>query len=889
MQTSSSHSSSLAVANGRADEVDGADRVKSVVVVDVDEEREGIAAVGCSSAKLRHDGNSNGSSAGSPLTPSTVESGPEDPTPQQPQSGRQQVQRSRNAADAQPSSSAPPSQQGVLTTSSMVSPSSASSPVDTRSHVLRVDLSAAGGGALAPRRLARTLHLQPASAQGPFTASFSSPSMPPHAQGEQNPTQPAEDAPPAKRLRLSLTTAAAAAAATTTTTAPPSTAFVDPHEAPTAVNSTGRRRVLRLTPAVTASASMADVRRHAPLGASPPVEAKANDEQSRQNEKDTQALSCSSTAVTVAANPTNTDGIVAASVDVPPATVADVTVAATASAPAPSPHPPPSTAEGPTRPTPILIDASPPQEEGAGSAVMAAGTNAPTAEASPHQRQQQQVLVLPQPSFSSVATTTAGSPSGAAGGSIFPRLRSLTPQPYATTQGSPRRRHRFVNVNLPSAPPPPQTELFRTFQRTVRDVYDVHERLSEGTYGEVFKGVDKRTGALVALKRLKTLSSHQGFPQTSLREVIALRHIQNQRERLEARQRQGGPAKAAVSDPLAEVAQLCDVLVFDRQQPDIVLVFAYASASLAGLLRRQFIFSPAELAYVMKKLLTAVRKLHEMSIIHRDIKSDNVLLTSDAEVQLTDFGLCSIVGAGGVAAWRTPSVITLAYRPPEMLLGSTAYDEKVDVWSVGCLLAQLYLYEPPFYRHRALQRPNQPGQPQQQRTAATELEQLSRITEVLGPLPPVRVFRPDACQHMRVLEQLEQQGKLAEAGKAAQPANWGKLQSLFEPSFLYQQFHGFRGWFEAEVQRARHQPPPRRPSQAALDVLCAALQLDPQQRPSAAELLRMPYFTTLDDAPLLGAYQRPLAVTPEREEEVRRGLVLKVQRCGDSHTQRRPH
>ncbi|KAG5485464.1 hypothetical protein LSCM1_07548 [Leishmania martiniquensis] len=481
-------------------------------------------------------------------------------------------------------------------------------------------------------------------------------------------------------------------------------------------------------------------------------------------------------------------------------------------------------------------------------------------------------------------------PSGAIGTNSFPRLRSLTPTPYPGAQGSPCRRHRFVGVSLPGAPPPPID--FGSVQRTVKEIYEVHEKLSEGTYGEVFKGVDKRTGAVVALKRLKMLSTHQGFPQTSLREVIALRHIQSQRERLEERLRNDAHHRATgvVADPLAEVSQLCDVLLFDRQQRDIVLVFAYATASLAGLCRRQFAFTPSEMAFLMKKLLVAVRKLHEMRIIHRDIKSDNVLITSEGEVQLTDFGLCSIVASGssrsGAHVWRTPSVITLAYRPPEMLLGSTAYDEKVDVWSLGCLLAQMHLHEPPFYRHRVQAQQQQRRAPE--RTAATELEQLSRITEVLGPLPPVRVYHPDACQHIRVLEQLEIQGRLAESGRAAQPANWGRLQAIFEPSFLYQQFHGFRGWFEAELERSRHQPH-RRPTQACMDVMCAALQLDPQQRPTAAELLRMPYFTTLDDAPLLGSYQRLLPATPEREAEVRRGFMLKVQRCGDSHTQRRPH
>lgn len=487
-------------------------------------------------------------------------------------------------------------------------------------------------------------------------------------------------------------------------------------------------------------------------------------------------------------------------------------------------------------------------------------------------------------------TTTAAaapplltSPTSYHGGSGV-RLRSLTPTPYIIgAQTTPSRRHRAVAVQLPIHPPKVE---FSSIQRTAVNIYEIGEKLSEGTYGEVYKGVERSTGAPVALKRLKMLSSHQGFPQTSLREVIALRHIQNQRERLDA----SHSTPHADTDPLAEVSQLCDVLIFSHERRDIVLVFAYAHASLAGLFRRQFSFTPSELAYVMKKLVTAVRKLHEMCIIHRDIKSDNVLITDDGQVQLTDFGLCSI--ASSTRSWRTPSVITLAYRPPEMLLGSTAYDEKVDVWSIGCLLAQTYLYEPPFYRHRASNAGQTALQQQQhgrqgERTPMTELEQLSCITEILGPLPPTSVYHPDSCQHINELSRIEQQGRQAQEGKAPTPANWGKLQHIFQPSFLYQQFHGFRGWIEAELQRSRHQPR-RRPSQACMDVLCATLHLDPHQRPSAADLLRMPYFQTLDDPPLLGSYQRLQPLTSEREDEVRRGFMVKVKRCGNSHTQRRP-
>uniref|UniRef100_A0A0A9X2L5 Cyclin-dependent kinase C-3 n=1 Tax=Lygus hesperus TaxID=30085 RepID=A0A0A9X2L5_LYGHE len=141
-----------------------------------------------------------------------------------------------------------------------------------------------------------------------------------------------------------------------------------------------------------------------------------------------------------------------------------------------------------------------------------------------------------------------------------------------------------------------------------------------------------------------------------------------------------------------------------------------------------------------------------MGIVHRDIKADNVLLSNSGAVQLADFGLCVFLSNDRNL---TPGIINLAYRPPEMLLGSRRYDEKVDIWSIGCLLAQFFLRRPPFYNpvpllpdhkkdsvtdcngvgnHISNKNNNSGNRSHHVRSVTTELEQLAQICNILGPL-----------------------------------------------------------------------------------------------------------------------------------------------------------
>nr|CCC95796.1 unnamed protein product [Trypanosoma congolense IL3000] len=437
-------------------------------------------------------------------------------------------------------------------------------------------------------------------------------------------------------------------------------------------------------------------------------------------------------------------------------------------------------------------------------------------------------------------------------------LSSPTPtsQVFHSSSCTPsRKRHSKVGVLLPCNPSPID---FSSITTHMESKYEVGTKISEGTYGEVYIGRCRATGAVVALKRLKVLDGLEGFPITSLREVIALQHINKARQKSAPQKVNGTRGNRDEVDVISEVVGLHDVLLSSTHH-DIYLVFPYASCSVAGLLQRRYPITEREIAYIFRNILVALTKLHDMGIIHRDVKADNVLIHGDAHVQLGDFGLCVFEGSGRRAL--TPSLINLHYRPPEMLLGAAMYDVKVDIWSVGCFLAQMYLQTPPFsHAHRrstagtgatgkakadaaGLNEPQQEQKRRQncrQQRAETELEQLSFITEVLGPLSsvPATAFPPEQCHNYEALRELRR----AIIGSTSWSAFSPSITSLFEPSFLYTEFRGFGPWFTATAQHRRRRPEQPIPSRECVDVLEAIFQLDPRKRPTAAQLLKMPFF-----------------------------------------------
>ncbi|XP_070543152.1 cyclin-dependent kinase 11B-like [Ptychodera flava] len=213
-------------------------------------------------------------------------------------------------------------------------------------------------------------------------------------------------------------------------------------------------------------------------------------------------------------------------------------------------------------------------------------------------------------------------------------------------------------------------------------------RIEEGTYGVVYRAKDKRTDEIVALKRLKMEKEKEGFPITSLREVNTLLKSQH-------------PNIVTVRE-----------IVVGSNMDKIYIVMDYVEHDLKSLMETmKQPFTLGEVKCLLRQLLRAVRHLHDNWILHRDLKTSNLLLSHKGVLKVGDFGLAREYGSP--LKQYTPIVVTLWYRAPELLLGAKEYSCPIDLWSVGCIFAELLTMKPLF-----------PGR--------SEIDQLNRIFKELG-------------------------------------------------------------------------------------------------------------------------------------------------------------
>lgn len=193
--------------------------------------------------------------------------------------------------------------------------------------------------------------------------------------------------------------------------------------------------------------------------------------------------------------------------------------------------------------------------------------------------------------------------------------------------------------------------------------------VGEGTYGTVWRAKCIKTGRLVAMKRVNLRNEREGFPATAVREVRALRRLDH-----------------------PNIVSLLDVCAApptpgSNSPGDAYLIFEYAPSDLTGLMAyRKQKLKPPEVKCITRQLVNALDFCHMKNIMHRDLKPSNILITAGGDVKLCDFGLCRIFTGPGNYSTR---VITLWYRPPELLLGARHYDHSVDVWSAGCIFGEL--------------------------------------------------------------------------------------------------------------------------------------------------------------------------------------------------------
>ncbi|KAK8677690.1 hypothetical protein V6N13_143215 [Hibiscus sabdariffa] len=215
------------------------------------------------------------------------------------------------------------------------------------------------------------------------------------------------------------------------------------------------------------------------------------------------------------------------------------------------------------------------------------------------------------------------------------------------------------------------------------------EKVGQGTYSSVYKARDLETGKIVAMKKVRFVNMDPESVRFMAREIIILRRL----------------------DHPNVMKLVC--IVTSRMSSSLYLVFEYMDHDLSGLSATPGIkFTEQQIKCYMQQLFLGLEHCHSRGVLHRDIKGSNLLIDNNGVLKIGDFGLATLFKPGQKQP-LTSRVVTLWYRAPELLLGATHYGVAIDLWSAGCILAELFSGKPIM-----------PGR--------TEVEQMHKIFKLCG-------------------------------------------------------------------------------------------------------------------------------------------------------------
>lgn len=224
--------------------------------------------------------------------------------------------------------------------------------------------------------------------------------------------------------------------------------------------------------------------------------------------------------------------------------------------------------------------------------------------------------------------------------------------------------------------------------------YEELKVIGTGAYGTVFKARDKSTNSLVALKKVKVPLTEDGIPMNTLREIALLKQLDTHEH-----------------PNIVRLLDICHGQRIEKEKTLIMfLVFEHVDQDLSMYIEKAgSVIESTKIRQMSMEILNGVDFLHSHRIVHRDLKPQNLLVTANGHIKLADFGLAKTYDFD---MRLTSVVVTLWYRAPEVLLG-LAYATPVDIWAIGCIIAELYRLQPLF-------------------CGSSEGDQLGKIFKILG-------------------------------------------------------------------------------------------------------------------------------------------------------------